>query len=285
MLRKIFAAMFAIVVVGSLVACETAFTTSSHITAPRTEINLMPWQRVVDEHGDSSVANPYASATDLDDDVTTWGVYTEISPTWIIANAITPSIDGKSLRCSITGGTPYSNLHCYRNLPPEPLSAKFALALSFWFSPTTTFNNQGAPSIVQALEFTMNKWQQGKRYEFALQWQNVGDGAPQWRYWNSSQWMSLGITGTLEGNQWHSLVLDGEITDGQTYYRGFTVDQQMHLISMLAPPADVPGETDRLAIAIQLDGNFEEAPYDVFIDQVSFAWKPLAEVYLPAVIK
>src|SRR5262249_55886360 len=138
----------------------------------------------------------------------------------------TPSIDGKSLRCSITGGAPYSNVHCYRNLLPEPAATAFTLTLSFWFSPTTTFNNQGGSSVIQALEFTMNKWQQSKRYEFALQWQNVGDGAPQWRYWvpNQSAWVSLGISDTLAGNQWHVLMLEGDINNGQVHYQRFTID-------------------------------------------------------------
>lgn len=228
-------------------------------------------------------ADPYTQTADLDDDASAWGIYTEISPTWILTNMLMPSLDGKSLRCSITGGAPYSNVHCYRNLPPEPLAAKFTFALSFWYSPTTTFNNQNAPSIVQALEFTMNKWHQFKRYEFALQWQNVGADAPQWRYWASSQWMNLGITDTLESNQWHILVLEGEIIDEQIHYQKFKIDQRDHLISMFVSPADVPGEADRIAVAIQLDGNFEEAPYDMFVDQVSLVRKPIAEVYLPIV--
>ena len=37
-------------------------------------------------------------------------------PTWQLNNASSPSLDGNSLRCAITGGQPYSNVHCYRNL-------------------------------------------------------------------------------------------------------------------------------------------------------------------------
>ncbi len=147
------------------------------------------------------------------------------------------------------------------------------LSLSFWFSPATTFNNQNASSIIQALEFTMNKWHQFQRYEFALQWQNVGDGAAQWRYWNphhAEKWVSLEIHDTLEAEQWHSLGLEGEISNGQVYYNRFSIDQKMHTLDKTVPPVSVPGEADRLAVAIQLDGNFEQAPYDVFVDQVNF---------------
>jgi hypothetical protein len=238
---------------------------------------------------DQGPSNPPSSAThDLDEDAADWGVYCEGSPAWAKENVAMPSIGGKSLRCSITGGAPYSNVHCYRNLLPEPSSAVFTLTLSFWFSPTTTFNNQGIPSVIQALEFTMNKWHQSKRYEFALQWQNVGDGAPQWRYWDPHQaesWVSLGITDTLEGEQWHTFTLEGEIINGQVHYQRFIIDQQSQNLDISVLPASVLGEPDRLAVAIQLDGNFEETPYDVFIDQVSFVRKPAAQVYLPSVMK
>ncbi len=116
--------------------------------------------------------------SNLEDDSAAWGVYLEGSPTVNKDTVEPPSLDGNALRCAITGGVPYSNVHCYCNLPPEPEATVFVLTLSFQYTPVTTFNNQGVPSIVQALEFTMNTWNQFQRYEFALQWQNVGEGAP-----------------------------------------------------------------------------------------------------------
>ena len=138
----------------------------------------------------------------------------------------------------------------------------------------------------------MNKWYQSNRYEFALQWQNVGDGAPQWRYWDPHQpepnrWVPLSpqITQCLPGEQWHSLTLEGEIIADQVHYSRFTINGQSHNIDMTIPPIAEPGEPDRLAIAIQLDGNFAESPYDVFIDQVSFVRKSAVQVFLPLVVK
>jgi hypothetical protein len=131
----------------------------------------------------------------LDEDASAWGVYVEGSPTWILNNATTPSLDGKSLRCGITGGDPYSNVHCYRNLPAEPNSADFSLSMSFYYQPASSFNNVGAPSIVQGLEFTMNKWDQGLSYEWALQWDNVDPGAPKWRYWDAAHTQPVGRSG------------------------------------------------------------------------------------------
>jgi hypothetical protein len=138
----------------------------------------------------------------------------------------------------------------------------------------------------------MNKWQQAKRYEFALQWQNVGDGAPQWRYWDPSQpesnrWQPITppITQCLQGESWHTFVLEGEIVSGQVHYQSFTIDGKHYILDLIIPPVSIPGEPDRLAIAFQLDGNATASPYDVFVDQVNFVRKPAAQMYLPLVMK
>ena len=211
---------------------------------------------------------------DLDRHAADWAVYTEGTPTWIKENVATPALDTESLRCAITGGQPYSNIHCYRNLTSEPAATTFTLNLFFRFSPPTTFNNQGAPSIVQALEFSMSKWYQAQRYEWAVQWQNVGSGAPQWRLWNphaAEPWASLGIPATFAGDQWHSLILEGEIHQGMVRYQTLIVDGQSHALNVDVAPVAAPGEADRLAVAFQLDGNSVESPYDMFVDKVILA--------------
>jgi uncharacterized repeat protein (TIGR01451 family) len=218
--------------------------------------------------------NPLSSAThNLDHEAADWGVFCEGSPTWDKENVTTPSRDGEALQCAITGGEPHSNVHCYRNLLPEPTAAVFTMTTPFLFTPTTTCNNEGGPSVVQALEFAMNKWQDDKRYEFALQWQNVGEGAPQWRYWDPFQkWVPISpsITQCLEAGKWYTLTLTGEIIDDNVHYKNFTLDQESHPLDITVEPFPTPGEPDRLAVAVQLDGNETQSPYEVFLDQVSF---------------
>lgn len=231
---------------------------------------------------------PFTSAIhDLDEDASAWGVFCEKSPTFTVQNVSTPSLDGESLECSITGGSePYSNVHCFLHLIEEPEATYFVLKLSFFYTPTTTYASEDA--IVQALEFTMNKWQDSLRYEWALQWRNVGiqsvdDGAPQWYYWDgdrpgSARWVriqNLPFDHRLEANRWHTLTLEGHIEDGAAYYRRFEIKNQDytldHELNVTAPPV-VPSpseDVDRVSVAFQVDGNFESAPYQFFMDNVS----------------
>ena len=235
-----------------------------------------------------SAPNGLTTNSGLDQLASEWGVYTdgEGNPIWEISNVSDPSLDGRSLRCAITGGNPNSNVHCYRNLLAEPTRNFFTLSLSFYYQPASSFNNVGEPSIVQGLEFTMNKWDQGLRYEWALQWKNVdsggGDtGAPEWRYWDpahsSSRWVDLGIsdqiTNKVSSNVWHELILEGEILEGKVHYRRFVLDgykYQLNNIPLVAATLE-PSEPNKLAVAVQLDGNSTETPYELFIDHVTLA--------------
>ena len=101
---------------------------------------------------------------------------------------------------------------------------------------------------------------------------NVGSGSPQWRYWDPSQelepWIGLGITDIITGGQWYTLTLKGHIQEDLVHYQQFCLNQQCHLLDISAPSISTPGESDRLAVAFQLDGNFQGDAYDVFVDQV-----------------
>ena len=231
---------------------------------------------------------PFTSAVhDLDEDASAWGVFCEGSPTFDIRNVPSPSLDGRSLECAITGGSePHSNVHCFLSLAAAPEATYFILKMSFRYTPRTTHAAQD--SLVQALELTMNKWQDARRYEWALQWRNVGEGqnpgegAPQWYYWDggrsgSERWVplrNLPFDHRLEANRWHTFILDGSIEGGDIKYRRFVLENDgyslSHELNVTAPPVVRPEEeVDRVSVAFQLDGNSESAPYQVFFDDVS----------------
>lgn len=87
------------------------------------------------------------------------------------------NLAGEALRPAITSGNrPYTHLHGYRTLQREPQVAAVEMSMRWWFS-ETTWNNQGEPSRIQAIEPAINKWGVDLRYEWALQWQNVSNGS------------------------------------------------------------------------------------------------------------
>ena len=74
------------------------------------------------------------------------------------------------------------------------------------------------------------------------------------------------------GNQSIPMSLNAwKATNGiEVHYKSFTIDNQTYELNFSTARVNTPGEIDRLAIAVQLDGNAYQTPYDVFIDKVNF---------------
>lgn len=212
---------------------------------------------------------------DLEDEPAQWHSWAEGRPN---AEITAMEVDGgQVLRCSLKGGVPYSNAHFYRNITTAKSSAapcRVALSLAFRFSSTTYNNEGGVPSSIQAIEFTTSQWRNGTRSELALQWLNVGEGAPRWRYWDptgNELWHPLPIVDRLEPDRWHTLRLDGVWQDDAVTYTSFCIDGRMHPLSVVVATSREPDVPDKLAVGVQLDGNALQSPFHVDLDTVSLS--------------
>ncbi|MEI7555027.1 hypothetical protein [Candidatus Chlorohelix sp.] len=234
---------------------------------------------------DQSPTNPRSSrALFLERYAEDWGVYCEgpTSPYYGQKRYVPES--GGSLECSIEpGNSPYANIYCYHDMLSKPNSKSFILSFSFWIPATTCDNAGGISSVIQALEFTFNKFYLSKRYEFALQYQNVWDGysathGPAWHYWNangnSGSWSDLPnpLHQCLLGNSWHTFLFEGEINSSdQVVYKNFTLDGVANDLTTIAPQTAPPSTFgDKLTISVQLDSNWHGDPYKLLLNKVNF---------------
>lgn len=217
-----------------------------------------------------AASKPTGGYRDLDNDSSQWEIFHDQGYTLgTIFSSSKPSIDGQALRVHLLPGWSYAGIHAFRDLPSADAAMSFSADYSFFF-PTLT--------AIQALEFTMNKWKNNQRWEWALQWQVVPDGTSQqgrpysWRLWDGHNWDNIERQQTLQAGAWHTLHLTGNIVNSQVHYLGFICDGlSAHLQSQSFAPVSSPG--DKLAIAMQLDGNTIEAPYIVYFDQVNLQWQ------------
>ena len=191
-------------------------------------------------------------------------------------------VDGRSsAACTIKpGGGPYDNVHCFTNLfwnlsftPPLTFSVDFKL-------PPGSCNNSPTLSLVQGIEFSMSRYLGGRRWEWALQLENVnasaGDGAPQWRVWRpaDASWQPIGVsvpTDLCDGGEWHTLQMQGRLSDSeQIHFDGFSLDGQPQSATITdRASVATPGEPDRFAAAVQVDSNSGAEPYTVYLDHLS----------------
>ena len=214
--------------------------------------------------------------SNLEDDTSRWGVFPDgDSPAECVSS---PSRDGTALRASLDYG---HDFQVYRNLAAVGKAVSFELSLSFYFTSATH---------IQALAFSMNKWTNGQRWEWALQWENKPDNTPEagnpptWRVWDGygdgskGIWRDTHIMQQLSPNAWHTLDLKGDISsNGQVHYISFRCDtppnQPSNQLGQTFNPASETGE--KLAVAVQLDTDAQGGAYQVYVDEMTFQFKPV----------
>jgi hypothetical protein len=176
---------------------------------------------------------------------------------------------GGVLRLSFLGGDPYAFAHFYANLADRP-ARRLAFSLRFYLGGATTFDNEDGVSTVQALEFSLSKYDGRKRYELAWQWENVGEGAPQWRYWDPAKgWVRTDIAVRIAPRAWHEMRFSGSVDGDSVRYESLSLDGKDAPVRLSVPMAAAPDASDYLAVAVQLDGNFRSDPYDLYIEDLS----------------
>ena len=204
--------------------------------------------------------------SDMDNDVSQWSIFQDGGlDSYTLTPVDNPSLDGQALSLALLGGTPYTGIHAYRSFP-QMNATTFDLQLSFYLSKQEN---------LQGLEFTMDHWHAGKRMEWAMQWEQFGDGTiqqglpPTWRIWTGQNWQNIGIMQPLALNSWHTFSLLGDTFHGQVRYLHFRCDDLAAPISLTFPPIHSGGE--KVVVGAQLDGNAQEEPTTVTLDQVSLS--------------
>ncbi|TMD12177.1 MAG: hypothetical protein E6J00_12820 [Chloroflexi bacterium] len=204
------------------------------------------------------------TVTGLEDTASQWGIFWDNGTgTGSITNVSSPSRDSdQSMKISLTSGSSYVGLHAYRNLAADDAATTFQIDDYYYFTTTTP---------IQALEFTMNKWVNNTRYEWAMQWENKGTGVPPpvWRIWTGSSWQSTGHTQSLAVNTWHHIQIKGTVSGGQVHYVSFTSDSLSASLGQSYPPVSSTG--DKLAIAFQLDSDSNGDAYTLYADTITFS--------------
>jgi hypothetical protein len=173
--------------------------------------------------------------------------------------------DGGALKINYLSGNPaYMGADAYIRLGTDDAATRYQVNYDFYFP---------ARAPIQALEFCMNNYIQNKRYQWAMQWENIGSGAPQWRLWNGSTWQPIGISdNNISAGHWYTLTIDGNIVNGQVHYLDFIIHGTTHSLTQYSfNPTSETG--DGLVAAVQVDGDSHADPCQLYLDNSHFYWK------------
>ncbi|HLX48682.1 MAG TPA: hypothetical protein VKS82_10145 [Streptosporangiaceae bacterium] len=190
-----------------------------------------------------------------------------------VTDVPSPSEDGDALNINYASGNQsYEGLDAYIPLGTDASALRYQVNYDFYFPNRTP---------VQALEFCMNNYFGGKRYQWCMQWENIGTGAPQWRIWGGAdsgvKWKSIGISdNNINPGTWYTLTIDGNIIGGQVHYLDFIIHGTTHSLTQYTFPPDSssgPG----LVAAVQVDGDSHADPYHLYIDNAHYYWSNTAK--------
>ncbi len=159
----------------------------------------------------------------------------------------------------IGGSTPYSNALWWKELGADPTPTHFTYDLYFYV------DNADAP---EALEFDVNQTIDGTRYVFGTEcsYRHTGD----WQIWNTAagKWVNTNVPcHQVSSNQWHHLVWQFERVGNQAHFISVTVDDKTTAVDKYFDPAKYGSQGT--SVAIQLDGNYRQQPYNVWIDNMT----------------
>jgi hypothetical protein len=132
-------------------------------------------------------------------------------------------------------------------------------------------DNSNAP---QALEFDVNqtiddtRWTWGTECNFNGNYPSVGE----WDVWDGSgsgNWKRTSVQcPRFPANQWQHIVLTGERVGQQVHYIGLDVNGTDYPLDLYYG-AQKNWPMGGINVAFQMDGNYKQEPYNVWLDQVS----------------
>jgi hypothetical protein len=172
----------------------------------------------------------------------------------------TPSLDGSAAKFSLGGKQPYSNELYWTPLGGGNSVSQFSYDLWFYI------DNGNAP---QSMEFDVNQAFGGTRWTWGTQCDF--DQTHHWDIWDPlhGAWMPTSVPcNHFPSNTWIHLVWTLERVGDQVHYISVSVADQTYTVDTYytAQPNWYQEEID---IAFQMDGNYAQQSYNVWLDEVN----------------
>ena len=220
---------------------------------------------------------------------TNWNSYGELAPvydictncspqiTWSTKQGVSsPSLSGSAMATNIGGTIPYSdalwNNHLVGDFSsqglPDPNQTLSASLHNFIYDVYFYGTDLEA---AQSLEFDVNQFVKGRSYIWGHECRVAGGHV--WAVWDNpnNRWISTGIACNPLSNSWNHLVIQVQRTsDNQLLYQTITLNGVTNTLNWYNP--STPTIWNGITINYQLDGNFKQQPYTVYLDNLNFSY-------------
>jgi hypothetical protein len=126
--------------------------------------------------------------------------------------------------------------------------------------------------LSQAVEFDINQFFNNQGFIWGHECRVAGGN--EWDIWDNinSRWVPTGIACYPKSNAWNHLTLQVQRTsDNQLLYQSITLNGQTNTVNQYYNPGSAPGWYG-VTVNYQEDGNSEQSPYSVYLDQLTFTY-------------
>jgi hypothetical protein len=128
--------------------------------------------------------------------------------------------------------------------------------------------------LSQALEFDINQFFDSKGFIWGHECRIAGGN--EWDVWDNqnSRWTPTGVACHPNSNAWNHLTIQVQRTsDGQLLYRTITLNGETHALNLTFVPGAAPSDWYGVTINYQMDGNYRQDPYSVYLDKLTFSYE------------
>ncbi len=195
---------------------------------------------------------------------------------WMNPGVASPSVSGNATQTTIGGSTPYSDVLWNNHLIGD-----------FSSQGLPDFNKTLAPSLhdftydvyffvpniqaSQALEFDINQFVNGQSFIWGHECRIAG--GHQWDTWDNPRqvWVPSGIPCNPVSNAWNHLIIHVQRTsDNHLLFNSISLNGQTSVLNRYDSP--IPTTWYGVTINYQIDGNYAQQPYSVFLDNLNFTY-------------
>ncbi len=189
-----------------------------------------------------------------------------------------PSMSGEATQYNLSGTAVYTdalfNNHLIGDLSSQGLPDKNHTLVPGYHDFTYDVYFYGTNlELSQAVEFDINQFFDNLGFIWGHECRIAG--GHEWDVWNNvtAHWTPTGVACNPVDNAWNHLTIQVQRTaDNQLLYQSITLNGVTSNLNQYYDPGSAPGWYG-VTINYQMDGNYQQSPYSVYLDQLAFSYQ------------
>jgi len=194
-------------------------------------------------------------------------------------NIKSPSMSGESTEFYVGGTTDYGdalfNNHLIGALSSQGMPDNNHDQVNTYHNFTYDVYFYGSNlGLAQALEFDVNQFFDSMGFIWGHECRLAGGN--EWDVWNdaTSKWIPTGIPCYPNNNSWNHLTIKVERTSSdQLTYQSITLNGVTNTLNWTYGHGSAPSSWWGVTINYQMDGNYKQSPYSVYLDELTFTYQ------------